>query len=177
MEGDHHVARPFTIDISNVFKEEEPSRKTVSQVADRRHKRGVLEYKVFYGENGPGRPRWVPAEELDCADLIQAYEEARERDKAAFAERKVFQIVGIVPSHFRPRYAVLFDQSSKPEIVSREYLHKTCPELLLEWYESHLAFDDSPDSQQPKPKKPKPARLKQTIPAETDDSVPPASAE
>jgi hypothetical protein len=112
--------------------DEKPHRsKQVSDIKDRRTKKGVLQYKVIYVDAKSDRGHWVAASELNCPELVQKYE--AEHGTSVEQEKEVTD----APRH---AYVVRFRNSSKPQIVTRPYLHKHFAPLLLDWYESHLHF-------------------------------------
>jgi hypothetical protein len=119
--------------------------KQVCDIKDHRRKKGVLQYKVIYVDAKSDRGHWVSASELNCPELVQKYE--AEHSTSAEREKEVTEILGIVTAAPQHAYVVRFGTSSKPQIVTRPYLHKHCAPLLLDWYESHLQF--FPKAEQP----------------------------
>lgn len=110
------------------------SPRQVSAIKGHRRRGGELQYSVAYeGEKGT-KGHWVPASELQCQDLIDAYEEARKGEP-----RKVVEIYGLVKAQ-TPSFVVKLSDSPKPQIVTRAFLHKHAQKLLLDFYEKNLTF-------------------------------------
>jgi hypothetical protein len=108
--------------------------RTVAEIKANRTKKGVLQYRVVFADSKSDSGHWIPAADLDCPDLIAKYEATR-----GSADSDI-QITGLVKDYPVPAYVVRMGSSSKPQIVTRSYLHKHAIVALLNWYESHLSF-------------------------------------
>ncbi|KAH7711849.1 heterochromatin protein 1 alpha [Aphelenchoides avenae] len=65
----------------------------VEKILDKRVVNGKLEYKIrWMGFGGPEDDTWEPEENLDCSELIQAYDrrqERREQDEKMMSQFKM----------------------------------------------------------------------------------------
>jgi hypothetical protein len=119
------------------------SAKVVSEIKNRRKKKGDVQYLVVYESDKSDRGHWVSSDELKCPGLIQQYETkaASPRPELPSAEkRKVTEILGLTSGPDEILYVVRFSYGPREKVVRRAFLHKHCSKLLLSFYESNLKF-------------------------------------
>ena len=134
-------------------------------IKNRRTKAGELQYSVIYdGEQG-SKGHWFPATQLKCTDLIEAFEQNRATNKP---DKRPEEIIGLVDQNVDAfSFIVRYAGSVKPKVVSRSFLHKHAPQLLLEFYERNIVFGAKPE---PKKRVKKPANPEQS--AEPEEAPP-----
>lgn len=141
-------------------KVQKPTKPIVS-IKGGRKKAGEQQYCVIYeGESGE-KGHWFREIDLDCKDLIEAYEQSRKEAKdeakreakkkaveegAPVGSKKVVEIFGVVSDEM-DSYVVKVQGSAAPQIVSRSFLHKHAAKLLLEFYEKNIHWDEIAEKQ------------------------------
>lgn len=129
-------------------------------IKNRRRKGGELQYSVVYDGEQATKGHWLPASQLTCTDLIEAFEQNRSTQKPAEPKQPV-EIVGIVDHEVEPfGFIVKFAGSTKPKMVTRGFLHKHAPQLLIEFYERNLQFEEKPEPKK-RVKKEKPPQVEE----------------
>lgn len=151
-------------------------------IKNRRRKGGELQYSVVYDGEQAAKGHWLPASQLTCTDLIEAFEQNRSTQKPAEPKQPV-EIVGIVDHEVEPfSFIVKFAGSTKPKMVTRGFLHKHAPQLLLDFYERNLQFGEKPEPKKRVKKEKAPqadegegeADQKESVPSQDEKSVVPA---
>lgn len=139
--------------------------KPIASIKGGRKKAGEQYYCVVYEGQSSDKGHWFREVDLDCKDLIQAYEQSRIMAKVEAKEakkkqaevdgvpatknKKVVEIYGFVAE--RPdSFLVKFSGSAKPEIVSKSFLYSHAAKLLLTFYENHIQWLDAPESEKKK---------------------------
>ena len=152
--------------------EEEEEEYSVEKVIDKRTNKGKIEYLLKWKGYGDEDNTWEPSENLDCEDLIGAFEKKRQAEKSrkkeaekrktsvggSDAKRKKGdderprgfdrnldpeRIIGATDSSGELMFLIKWKGSDEADLVpSREANHK-CPQTVIKFYEERLTWHTS----------------------------------
>ena len=154
--------------------EEEEEEYTVEKVVDKRMGRnGKIEYLLKWKGYGDEDNTWEPKENLDCEDLIQAFEKAR-KDKAKKKEEvkrksgpgggssdskkkkgdddrpRGFdrnldpeRIIGATDSSGELMFLIKWKGSDEADLVPAREANVKCPQTVIKFYEERLTWHTS----------------------------------
>jgi hypothetical protein len=120
------------------------AQREVAEIKNRRVRKGVLQYSVRYSDEKSERNHWVCADELDCVELKEKYENGRATTTGP-KQKRVKEILGLSMAEGREMgYLVRFYEEEKPQVVKKAFMLRHCAKKLLEFYESNLHFLPKP---------------------------------
>jgi hypothetical protein len=135
----------------------------MSEIRSSRTKYGQIQYEVY--DTARQAARWINACDFPRPDLVEKYlrvgkqplpERSPGRPKTSLHHqpeessqpaRKIAEVLGVCQTPAELMYVIRFEDSDKPQLITKAFAMKRCARLLLSYYESHLVFDpDQPDS-------------------------------
>jgi len=152
--------------------EEEEEEYTVEKVIDKRiGKNGKIEYLLKWKGYGDEDNTWEPKENLDCEDLMKAYEDKRKAEqakkKAAGEKRKSGvldgkkkksdddrprgfdrgldpeRIIGATDSSGELMFLIKWKGSDEADLVPAREANVKCPQTVIKFYEERLTWHTS----------------------------------
>merc|ERR1712045_204914 len=143
--------------------EEEEEEYTVEKVIDKRiGKNGKIEYLLKWKGYGDEDNTWEPKENLDCEDLMKAFEDKRKAEqakkKAAGEKRKSGvldgkkkksdddrprgldpeRIIGATDSSGELMFLIKWKGSDEADLVPSRLANVKCPQTVIKFYEERL---------------------------------------
>merc|ERR1712038_668605 len=157
---------------SSPTEEEEEEEYTVEKVIDKRiGKNGKIEYLLKWKGYGDEDNTWEPKENLDCEDLMKAYEDKRKvevaKKKAAGEKRKSGavdgkkkkseddrprgfdrgldpeRIIGATDSSGELMFLIKWKGSDEADLVPAREANVKCPQTVIKFYEERLTWHTS----------------------------------
>jgi len=152
--------------------EEEEEEYTVEKVIDKRiGKNGKIEYLLKWKGYGDEDNTWEPKENLDCEDLMKAFEDKRKAEqakkKAAGEKRKSGvldgkkkksdddrprgfdrgldpeRIIGATDSSGELMFLIKWKGSDEADLVPAREANVKCPQTVIKFYEERLTWHTS----------------------------------
>merc|ERR1712228_17920 len=140
----------------------------VDKIQDKRIKNGKVEYLLSWKGYGPEENTWEPKANLDCPDVIKAFEDSfKERkrkseggpsgpakkpkthpeedarvrgfDRGLQAER----IIGATDSSGELMFLVKWKGSDEADLVEARQANVKCPQVVIQFYEERLTWHSS----------------------------------
>ena len=152
-------------------QEEEEEEYTVEKVVDKRvGKGGKVEYLLKWKGYGDEDNTWEPKENLDCEDLIKAFEDKRKKkqDEKNAAKRKSNiadsgkkkkadddrprgfdrgldpeRIIGATDSSGELMFLIKWKGSDEADLVPARDANVKCPQTVIKFYEERLTWHTS----------------------------------
>lgn len=155
--------------------QEEPEEYSVEKVLDRRVRNGKVEYFLKWKGYSDEDNTWEPEENLDCPDLINAFEDARKKREKEEGAKKRKTIDGADPKPSKKKAtddkkAQGFERGLEPErilgatdtsgqlmflmkwkdtdeadLVPAKQANTKCPQIVIQFYEERLTWHSGND--------------------------------
>uniref|UniRef100_F1LGM1 Chromobox protein 3 n=1 Tax=Ascaris suum TaxID=6253 RepID=F1LGM1_ASCSU len=129
-------------------------RHIVEKVIDKRVRNGVVEYFVSWKGLPPSENMWEPKNNLDCPELIQAFETRRriksrknklfENDTCNGFERGLEPegILGAMRSeNGEVTMLIKWKGREEAELVPAKLANEQCPQLVIQFHEEHFQLN------------------------------------
>uniref|UniRef100_A0A915PE39 Heterochromatin protein 1 n=1 Tax=Setaria digitata TaxID=48799 RepID=A0A915PE39_9BILA len=127
----------------------------VEKIIDKRVRNGVTEYYLSWKGFPSSENTWEPEENLDCPDLIQAFEvqekRIKEQKRAKNLEkvgRSLFdrgmepeRIVGATNSNGELELLIKWKGTDMADLVPAKIANEKCPQLVIKFYEEHIQWN------------------------------------
>jgi len=152
-------------------EEEEEEEYSVEKVLDKRTNKGKVEYLLKWKGYGDEDNTWEPSENLDCQDLIEAFETKRkEKSKKKEAEKRKSapggsetkkrkgdddrprgfdrgldpeRIIGATDSSGELMFLIKWKGSDEADLVPSREANVKCPQTVIKFYEERLTWHTS----------------------------------
>jgi len=152
-------------------EEEEEEEYSVEKVLDKRTNKGKVEYLLKWKGYGDEDNTWEPSENLDCQDLIEAFEKKRqEKSKKKEAEKRKSapggsenkkrkgdddrprgfdrgldpeRIIGATDSSGELMFLIKWKGSDEADLVPSREANVKCPQTVIKFYEERLTWHTS----------------------------------
>merc|ERR1712039_419088 len=148
---------PLTMGTDSDPTEEEEEEYTVEKVIDKRiGKNGKVEYLLKWKGYGDEDNTWEPKENLDCEDLMKAYEEKRKADQAKKKKKSdddrprgfdrgldPERIIGATDSSGELMFLIKWKGSDEADLVPAREANVKCPQTVIKFYEERLTWHTS----------------------------------
>lgn len=132
----------------------------VEKLLDKRIRNGTVEYLVAWEGYGPEENTWEPKKNLDCPDIIKAFEDIlKEKKKRGAvggphpregAQVRGFdrglqpeRIIGATDSSGELMFLVKWKGSDEADLVSARQANVKCPQVVIQFYEERLSWHSS----------------------------------
>lgn len=137
-------------------KKEEEKEYVVERIIDKRVRNGNVEYFLSWKGFPPSENSWEPEENLDCPELIQAYEmqEKRSRDdkKSKRSDRESCgrgfdrglepeRIIGATNANGELTMLIKWKGCDEADLVPAKVANERCPQLVIKFYENHIQWN------------------------------------
>merc|ERR1712150_70600 len=131
---------------------EEEEEYVVEKIVDMRVKGGKKEYLLKW-QNYPDRENtWGPPENLDCEDMIKAFEEKLAKKKKKVSEEEENnprgfdrglqpeRIIGATDSGGELMFLMKWKDSDEADLVPARQANIRCPQIVIAFYEERLTW-------------------------------------
>ncbi|VDN05213.1 unnamed protein product [Thelazia callipaeda] len=139
---------------SVLFVEFQNEEYVVEKILDRRVRNGITEYFLSWKGFPSSDNTWEPEQNLDCPDLIQAFENkqrlAREQKKAKVIEKpargferglEAERIIGATNYNGELELLIKWKGSDKADLVPAKIVNERCPQIVIKFYEEHIRWN------------------------------------
>eukprot|EP00088_Acartia_fossae_P033352 TRINITY_DN34145_c0_g1_i1.p1 TRINITY_DN34145_c0_g1~~TRINITY_DN34145_c0_g1_i1.p1 ORF type:complete len:160 (+),score=50.43 TRINITY_DN34145_c0_g1_i1:36-515(+) len=141
---------------------------SVEKVLDKRiGKNGKIEYLLKWRGFGDDDNTWEPKENLDCPELIEAFEQARNKSSKKPDKRKMTggepkskrkdgerprgfergldpeRIIGATDSSGELMFLIKWKGSDEADLVPARQANIKCPQVVIQFYEERLSWHTS----------------------------------
>ncbi|UYV69533.1 CBX1, partial [Cordylochernes scorpioides] len=153
---------------------DEPEEFTVEKVLDKRIRQNRVEYFLKWKGYPDSENTWEPSENLDCPELIQAFEDKRKEEQKKDKKRKVNgaemdfsskkkkkveednrqrgfdrgldpeKIIGATDSGGELMFLIKWKGSDEADLVPARIANVKCPQVVIKFYEERLTWHTSP---------------------------------
>merc|ERR1719244_433942 len=122
----------------------------VDKILDKRVRNGKIEYYLSWKGFGPEENTWEPKENIDCPELIKAFEDSlkpkkknpeeiakpRGLDRGLQAER----IIGATDTSGELMFLIKWEGSEEADLVPARQVNVKAPQVVIQFYEERLAW-------------------------------------
>lgn len=135
-------------------KEQVDQEYAVEKIIDKRIRNGVTEYYLSWKGFPASENTWEPVRNLDCPDLIQAFE-AREKRTKEYKKTKSLEgpgrsssnheperIVGATNSGGELELLIKWKGTEYAELIPAKIANEKWPQLVIKFYEEHIQFNN-----------------------------------
>merc|ERR1712212_791668 len=144
--------------------EEEEEEYSVEKVLDKRIRGGVVEYYLKWKGYGEEDNTWEPEANLDCPELIEAFEVARKKEEEKKEEAKkkakkpveednrprgfdrgldAEKIIGATDSSGELMFLMKWRGTDEADLVPARQANTRCPQVVIKFYEERLTWHSS----------------------------------
>ncbi|KHN82815.1 Chromobox -like protein 3 [Toxocara canis] len=126
----------------------------VEKIIDKRVRNGVVEYFLSWKGFPPSENTWEPEDNLDCPDLIQAFEMQEKRandDKKKRADKESCRgfdrgleperIIGATNTSGELTMLIKWKGCEEADLVPAKLANERCPQLVIKFYEDHIQWN------------------------------------
>jgi len=157
------------VNMSDAIDAAEAEEFSVEKVLDKRiGKNGKIEYLLKWRGFGDEDNTWEPSDNLDCEELIQAFETARSKSKTKTEKRKTGgggepkakrkdgersrgfdrgldpeRIIGATDSSGELMFLIKWKGSDEADLVPAMEANVKCPQTVIKFYEERLTWHTS----------------------------------
>jgi len=145
----------------------------VDKILDKRSRNGKIEYYLSWKGFGPEENTWEPKENLDCPDLIKAFEDKLKSKKDVKGKRGKSSGDGEGPAAKKPHpsedakprgfdrglqperiigatdtsgdlmFLIKWKGSDEADLVAARQANSKCPQVVIQFYEERLSWHTS----------------------------------
>lgn len=115
---------------------------TVEKILKKRIRNGKVEYLLKWQGYSYSSNTWEPEENLQCPELISAYEEAKLKKNLKGFERGLDAdlIIGATEEEGELMFLIKWKGVNEADLVPAREANYKCPQVVIAFYESHLKW-------------------------------------
>merc|ERR1712055_803851 len=139
-------------------EEEEEEEYSVEKVLDKRVRSGVVEYFLKWKGYGEEDNTWEPEANLDCPELIEAFEIAHKKAKKTVEEDNrprgfdrgldAEKIIGATDSSGELMFLMKWRGTDEADLVPARQANTRCPQVVIKFYEERLTWHSSTNDEE-----------------------------
>uniref|UniRef100_F1KZU5 Heterochromatin protein 1 n=2 Tax=Ascaris TaxID=6251 RepID=F1KZU5_ASCSU len=135
-------------------KDAEEQEYIVEKIIDKRIRNGAVEYFLSWKGFPPSENTWEPEANLDCPNLIQAFEMQEKRARDDKRKRSDNQncrgfdrgleperIIGATNTSGELTMLIKWKGCEEADLVPAKLANERCPHLVIKFYEDHIQWN------------------------------------